>query len=93
MLDLLSKKKVPEEAEDLLDLLALVPAPKEGKALEAWKSAMASLEKQQNAQLLKRLNDRRALAAKERASPPPAMRKLTMCSAQADGSHPQSSSR
>jgi len=91
--DQLSKKKASVEAEDLLDLLALVPAPKEGKALEAWKSAMASLEKQQNSHLLKRLNDRRALAAKERASPPAAMRKLTMCSAEAEGSRPQSSSR
>ena len=90
--DVLSRKKVPEEAEDLVDLVALVPAPKETKQLEAWKSMMASLEKPQHSQLLKRLNDRRAGAAKARASPPSAMRKLTMCSAEANGSHPQPSS-
>ena len=88
--DLLSKKKVSEETEDLLDLVALVSAPKEGNALEAWKSAMASLEKPQNSQLLKRLNDRRAAAAKERTSPPAAMRKVTMC-AEANGAHARSS--
>src|SRR5215471_2400601 len=90
--DVLSKKKVPEEAEDLVDLLALVPAPKETKELEAWKSLMASLEKPHNSHFLKRLNDRRAGAAKARASPPAAMRKLTMCS-EGSGVHTQSSNQ
>ena len=69
----------PEAADDLIDLLALVPIPKEPKALDAWRSLMARMEKGPNLSLEKRLNDRRLASAKDRSSPPPAMRKITMC--------------
>ena len=68
-----------ESADDLIDLLALVPIPKEPKALEAWRSLIATMQKGPNLSLEKRLNDRRLAAAKDRSSPPPAMRKITMC--------------
>jgi hypothetical protein len=78
--DLLAKSGGhPESADDLIDLLALVPIPKEPKALEAWRALMATLGKGPNLPLGKRLNDRRLAAAKDRTSPPPAMRKITMC--------------
>jgi hypothetical protein len=78
--DLLAKSgSHSESADDLIDLLALVPIPKEPKALEAWRSLIATMEKGSNLSLEKRLNDRRLAAAKDRSSPPPAMRKITMC--------------
>jgi hypothetical protein len=78
--DLLAKSSGhPESADDLIDLLALVPIPKEPKALDAWRSLMATMEKGPNGSLEKRFNDRRLAAAKDRSSPPPAMRKITMC--------------
>jgi hypothetical protein len=74
-----SQRSQSESPEDLIDLLALVPPPKEPKALDAWKSLIAAIEKGHNGALQKRLNDRRAVAARDRSSPPPAMRKISMC--------------
>ncbi len=68
-----------DSAQDSIDLLALVPPPKDNSALAQWKVFIATLEKPANAKLLKTFNERRAAAVHERASPPSAMKKINFC--------------
>jgi hypothetical protein len=76
----LGKGKGREEtAQDFIDLLALVPSPKDNPALAQWKVFIATLEKPTNAKLLKTFNERRAAAVRERASPPSAMKRINFC--------------
>src|SRR5260370_37762617 len=63
-----------ESADDLIDLLALVPIPKEPKALEACRFLIATMQKGPNLSLEKRMNYLRLAAAIARSSPPPAVR-------------------
>jgi hypothetical protein len=72
-----SEKAGPETLEDLAGLVAVTKAPREGTALEAWKAMMAAIEK--NGKFGKILEARHAAAVRERASPPPAMKKLNFC--------------
>jgi hypothetical protein len=72
-------KEQQETAEDLVGLLALVPPPQEGPALDAWKAFNKALEAPGKEHYLKEFAERRAAATRERASPPPAARKLNFC--------------
>jgi hypothetical protein len=68
--------------EDLVDLLALVPEPPaaDAKAADAWKKALAALPRAgERAQ--RSLANQRAASARERANPPPMIRKMNLCNA------------
>ena len=70
--------------EDLVGLLALVPEPPatDAAATAAWKKLVADLE--HGAEHLGRTyNARRAASARERANPPPMIRKVNFCGAAA----------
>jgi hypothetical protein len=76
---------------DLVGLLALVPEPLAGPpdaegfdaaALSAWKGLLSALDKP-GSKYGRIFRDRRALATQERLKPPPAMKKVTFCSAPA----------
>jgi hypothetical protein len=71
--------------EDLVGLIALVPDPAataDPKAQDAWKKVFAALPKAgERAQ--KVLATRRAVSARERANPPPMIRKVNFCNAAA----------
>jgi hypothetical protein len=66
--------------DELVGLMALVqePAPTETAALAAWKGALALFDKA-GAHYGKIFRDRKATAQRERAAPPPAMKKLSFC--------------
>jgi hypothetical protein len=68
--------------EDLVDLLALVPEPPatDAPAAAAWKKAMATMEHSPE-HLARTYNTRRAASARERANPPPMIRKVNFCGA------------
>jgi hypothetical protein len=73
-------KPDPVIADNLVDLLALVPEPTEPTAQAAWKAALSRLarvfpDKQ------KRFGDRLEAALAARRSPPPALRKVSFCKA------------
>jgi len=79
-LEMLSKERGNSETiEDLLGLVAVAKAPKEGESQAAWRSFTAALEKPSNARYAKLFSDRKAAAARERASPPPALKKSNFC--------------
>ena len=68
--------------EDLIDLVSMVPEPAatEAAALDAWKKAVAALPRAgERAQ--RSLASQRAGAARERANPPPMVRKMNFCNA------------
>ncbi len=62
-------KPSSETLEDLVGLMAITKPPKEGDAQSAWRSFLSLLEKPSNAHYAKIFSDRRAAAARERASP------------------------
>jgi hypothetical protein len=66
--------------ENLVDLVALVPEPTaaEPKALDAWNKAMAALSKAGD-RYQRVFNNRRGAAARERANPPPMIKKVNFC--------------
>ena len=69
--------------DDLVGLMALVqePAatPNDKDALAAWKSVVALLDKPRARSYGRIFRDRKATAQRERAAPPPAMKKLSFC--------------
>ena len=70
--------------EDLIGLVALVPEPPatDAKAQDAWKKMMAALPRaDERAQ--KTLATRKAASARERANPPPMIKKVNFCNAAA----------
>jgi ribonuclease D len=70
--------------EDLVGLVALVPEPSatDAKAQDAWKKMMAALPRAgEKAQ--RTLATRRAASARERANPPPMIKKVNFCNAAA----------
>ena len=68
--------------EDLVDLLALMPEPPatDATATAAWKKVMATLDHSPE-HLSRVYNSRRAASARERANPPPMIRKVNFCGA------------
>ena len=68
--------------EDLVDLVALVPEPAatETQALDAWKKALAGLPRAGD-RTQRALANQRAGAARERANPPPMIRRMNFCNA------------
>jgi hypothetical protein len=74
------KSKVP--VEDLVDLLALVPEPPaaDAPATAAWKKLLAEMEHSPD-HLTRIYNTRRVASARERANPPPMIRKVNFCGA------------
>jgi len=70
--------------EDLVGLIALVPEPTatDAKAQDAWKKMMAALPKA-GEKAAHALATRRAASARERANPPPMIKKVNFCNAAA----------
>jgi hypothetical protein len=76
-------------AEDLAGLLALVPPPAAvdpAPVQDAWKKVIAALPKAGD-KVSRVFANRRAAAARERANPPPMIRKVNFCNA-ADATYP-----
>jgi hypothetical protein len=73
-------KPDPDMTDDLTGLVALVPEPAavEVKAQAAWKALLASLA-HTGERYTKVFNSRRAAAGRERANPPPMIRKVNFC--------------
>jgi hypothetical protein len=95
---LAAAKPDPTLIEDLAGLLALVPEPaapsaatlaadpKAGQAADAWKKVMATLAKagdKAGDKAMRTFATRHATAARERANPPPMVRKVNFCNAAA----------
>jgi hypothetical protein len=89
--DMLAKPKAdPAVVSDLVGLLALVPEPVsaptaedyDATAASAWRTLVNGLDKP-GTKFGRIFRDRRALATRERLVPPPAMRRVTFCSAPA----------
>ena len=71
--------------DDMVGLIALVPEPAataDPKAQDAWKKLFAALPKAGD-RAQKTLATRRAASARERANPPPMIRKVNFCNAAA----------
>ncbi len=77
-------KADPVLVEDLVGLLALVPEPAaaDAPAQAAWKKLAADLARA-GEHLLHAFNTRRAASARERANPPPMIKKVNFCNAAA----------
>jgi hypothetical protein len=82
---LAAPKPDPQLIDDMVGLIALVPEPAvtaDPKAQEAWKKMQAALQRAgERAQ--KTLATRRAASARERANPPPMIKKVNFCNAAA----------
>jgi hypothetical protein len=74
----------PTLVEDLVGLIALVPEPvaTDVAAQDAWKKALAALA-HGGEHLQRTFNARRAASLRERASPPPMIKKVDFCNAAA----------
>src|ERR1700687_4810130 len=72
-----NEKSNPETLDDLVGLVGVTKAPREGPALDGWKAMIAEIEK--HGKYTKTLEARRSAAARERSSPPPAMKKSNFC--------------
>jgi hypothetical protein len=84
--DLLSAHRADVNViEDVVGLLALTVEPTEGKAQTAWREVLAQLSKVNGGKLAKVYDERRTQAKRERAAPPPAMKRISFCGA-AEGS-------
>ncbi len=80
--DLLNAPKLDGGAiDDLAGLLAIVPDPKDPKALADWKDALKKLVKAGGDHYQKSFVKRRATAKQERLDPPYAMKKVSFCNA------------
>jgi hypothetical protein len=77
-------KTEPTQLEDLAGLVALVPEPPatDAAATDAWKKMMAALGKAGD-KLQRSFATRRAAADRERANPPPMIKKVNFCKAAA----------
>ena len=75
-------KNTATPVEDLVDLLALVPEPAatDAAATDAWKKLMTAVEHAPD-HLQRAYNTRRAASLRERANPPPMIRKVNFCGA------------
>ena len=75
-------KPDPTQAEDLVGLAALVPEPSaaDAGATDAWKKMTAAIG-QAGDKIQRAFASRRATAARERANPPPMVRKVNFCGA------------
>jgi hypothetical protein len=72
--------------EDLVGLIALVPEPAataDPKAQDGWKKMMAALPLHGGDRAQRALTTRRAASARERANPPPMIKKVNFCNAAA----------
>jgi hypothetical protein len=74
----------PGTLEDIAGVVALVPPPdaSDAKDLAAWKTMLAALAKS-NEKVQHTFATRRASAARERANPPPMIKKVDFCNAAA----------
>jgi hypothetical protein len=82
---LAAEKADPQLIEDLVGLIALVPEPAataDPKTQEAWKKMQAAIQKA-GERVQKVLATRRAASARERANPPPMIKKVNFCNAAA----------
>jgi hypothetical protein len=82
---LAAEKPDPQLIEDLVGLIALVPEPAataDPKTQEAWKKMQAAVQKAGD-RVQKVLATRRAASARERANPPPMIKKVNFCNAAA----------
>ena len=66
--------------EELIGLLAMVPDPGEGASLVAWKAVLATMQKA-GEHYDHALTKRRATVKRERANPPPMVKKVSFCGA------------
>lgn len=82
-----NEKINPETLEDLVGLVSVTKAPREGVALDGWKAMIAEIEK--HGKYGKTLEARRSAAAHERSYPPPSMKKSNFCIISSDESPPQ----
>ncbi|HEX3694366.1 MAG TPA: hypothetical protein VH374_03160 [Polyangia bacterium] len=76
--------------EDLVSLVAMVPDPVAGadpKAQAAWKALQTAISKS-NEHVQRTYNTRKATAKRERANPPPMIKKVNFCGAAADSTVP-----
>jgi hypothetical protein len=77
-IDIFKSEKIGVETpDDLVGLLAVAKRPREGAPLEAWKTAMALIEKKPS--YAKSLESRHIAAVRERLNPTPAMKKSNFC--------------
>src|SRR5262249_21073936 len=76
-------KSDPTLVEDLVGLAALVPAPAatDAKDQAAWVALVGTLGNKGNDRYQRTFNTRRASAARERANPPPMIKKVNFCNA------------
>jgi hypothetical protein len=82
---LAAQKPDPQLVEDLVGLIALVPEPAataDPKAQEAWKKMLAALPRGGD-KAQKALAVRKAASVRERANPPPMIKKVNFCNAAA----------
>jgi hypothetical protein len=81
------KTKTDSAAEDLVDLFALVPEPAAtDPSVTGWKQATGALARAGD-RLQRVFVNRRAASARERANPPPMIRKVNFCNATATYPH------
>lgn len=79
-IEMLDKDKSnPETVVDLVGLLAIVKPPKDAETQAGWRAFTSALEKPNHARYAKTFADRKATAARERASPPLALKKSNFC--------------
>jgi hypothetical protein len=79
----LTAQKRPDDnvVDDVVSLLALTPEPTDKDALAAWKATLAQLGHARGGRWAKLFDERRAQAKRERANPPPAMKRISFCGA------------
>jgi hypothetical protein len=82
-------KPDPTQLEDLAGLVALAPEPAatDAAATDAWKKMIAALDKAGD-KVQRSFTSRRAAAQRERANPPPMIKKVNFCNAAAAGFPP-----
>jgi hypothetical protein len=76
-------KSPPTTVEDLVNLVAMVPDPAadaDPKNQAAWKTLLAAISKA-NERVQRSFNNRRNTARRERANPPPMIKKVNFCGA------------
>jgi len=80
-------KAEPSVRDSLLSLMLLVPdpSPYDAKAIAGWNAMNAAIVKAGD-KFPTAVKDRKATAAKQRANPPPAFKKLNFCAMQVDAS-------
>ncbi len=71
--------KDPLVLDDLVSVLALVPMPTAADALQAYSATLAAIKADDRLQKL--FTSRQARAARQRANPPPMVRKMNFCGA------------